>query len=62
MDKRTKSFSYGSGLVGQAANLKFLEKLKLYRSHCELPKLINIGSCGLHITQGAFNSGTEATS
>ena len=47
---------------GVATNLKFFESLKSYCSQCELPKLISIGSCGLHILYVAFRSGTETTS
>ena len=46
---------------GPATNLKFSESLKSYRSEWELPKLINIGTCGLCIIHGAFKFGTEAT-
>ena len=46
---------------GSATNLKFSESLKSYRSEWELPKLINIGTCGLYIIHGAFKFRTEAT-
>ena len=45
-----------------ATDLKFLESLKSCRCQYELPKLIKIGSCPLHIIHGVFKSGTEATS
>ena len=31
------------------------------REEDELPALINIGSCGLHVIHGAFKTGVEAT-
>lgn len=46
---------------GPATSLKFFESLKSYRSQCELPKLFNINSCGHHIINRVFRSGTEAT-
>ena len=47
---------------GSATDVKFFESLKAYSSQSDLPKLMNISSCGLHIIHGAFKSGTEAAS
>ena len=47
---------------GPTVNWKLFEALVSYRSECELPQLINIGSCGLHVINGAFRTGAEATS
>ena len=43
---------------GPAVNHKGLED---HREREELPKMINIGSCNLHIVHGAFKSGFEST-
>ena len=40
-----------------SVNLKFLEVLKKSREDIDLPKLIGIGSCSLHLAHGAFKSG-----
>lgn len=45
---------------GSATNVKFFEILKAFSSQSDLPKLMNISSCGLHLIHGAFKS--EATS
>ena len=42
--------------------LKFLEVLKKFREESDLTKLIDIGSCNLHVVHGAFKTGTESTS
>ena len=46
---------------GPAVNHKFYKGLEDHREREELPKMINIGSCNLHIVHGAFKSGFEST-
>jgi len=48
---------------GPNVNLKFLRDLKTDRSivNPEIPSLIDIGTCGLHVIHGAFRSGFEST-
>ena len=46
----------------KCVNHKYFEALENYRAECELPKLINIGSCSLHIIHGAFQTGAEKSS
>lgn len=36
---------------GPATKLKFFESLKSYRLQRQLPKLINIGSCGIYFME-----------
>ena len=47
---------------GPAINSKFFDALINYRSKCELPQLINIGSCSLHTVHGALKTVVESTS
>ena len=47
---------------GPAINSKFFDALINYRSKCELPQLINIGSCSLHTVHGALKTAVESTS
>ena len=46
---------------GPSVNLKFYDKLVKFRQECELPQLINIGICGLHVNHGALKTGIEKT-
>ena len=48
---------------GPSTNWKLLDELSEDRvnSYPELPELINVGSCGLHIIHGAFKRGAIAT-
>ena len=43
---------------GPKVNLSFHREA---REEQELPKLVDIGSCGLHIIHGAFKTGAEST-
>ena len=47
---------------GPAINWKFFDALMNYRSECELPQLINIGSCSLRTAHGALKTAVESTS
>ena len=47
---------------GPAVNWKFFDTLMNYRSECELPQLINIGSCSLHTIHGSLKTAVESTS
>ena len=44
-----------------SVNWKFFNSVTKKREEDELPALINIGSCGLHVIHGAFKTGVEAT-
>lgn len=46
---------------GPRTNWNVLELLNNQRSVSEVPLLIDIGSCGLHVIHGAFRTGVEAT-
>ena len=46
---------------GPSVNLKFYDRLVKFRQECELPQLINIGVCGLHLNHGALKTGIEKT-
>ena len=46
---------------GPNTNWKVYENLKSHRTEKELPQIINVGSCGLHIVHGAFQTGVKAT-
>lgn len=50
------------GLASHLWELLYSKIKTANSSQCELPKLTNIGSCGLHIFHGAFKSGDKATS
>ena len=46
---------------GPSVNWKFFSSVTKKREEDELPALINIGSCGLHVIHGAFKTGVKAT-
>ena len=46
---------------GPNTNWKDFELLFSYRNENELSNLLNLGSCGLHIVHGAFQTGIKAT-
>ena len=48
---------------GPHVNWKFLEELIEDRKHADpnIPCLINVGSCSLHVVHGAFTTGARAT-
>ena len=46
---------------GPNFNWKFLELSAESRVEAEIPSLINIGSCGMHVMHGAFKTGTKAS-
>ena len=46
---------------GPNVNWKFLELLVESRIEAEIPSLINIGSCGIHVIHGAFKTGAKAS-
>ena len=47
---------------GPNVNWKMYDKLVEERGENEqLPELINVGSCGLHVVHGAFRSGAKKT-
>lgn len=46
---------------GPNTNWKVLECLKTYRAENELPQVLEVGSCGLHVVHGAFKTGVKAT-
>ena len=46
---------------GPSVHWKFFNSFTKKREEDELPALINIGSCGLHVIHGAFKTGVEAT-
>ena len=46
---------------GPSIKWKFFNSVTKKREEDELPALINIGSCGLHVIHGAFKTGVEAT-
>ena len=46
---------------GPNTNWCVLDKLKLHREKNEVPQLMDIGSCGLHVVHGAFETGVKAT-
>ena len=46
---------------GPSVNWEFFNSVSRKREEDELPALINIGSCGLHVVHGAFKTGVEAT-
>ena len=49
------------GMDGPTTNWSFMKKLNAAREKDELPGLIDIGSCNLHIIHGAFKIGAEST-
>ena len=46
-------------LDGPNTNWKVLELINSQCSDLEIPTLIDIGSCGLHVIHGAFRTGVE---
>ena len=56
----TKSLSMLS-LDGPNTNWSVHKKLKNIRSREKVPQLFEVGSCGLHVIHGAFQSGVKAT-
>ena len=46
---------------GLSVNLKFLENIRKEREEAKLCKLIDIGSCDLHVVHGSFKSACEKT-
>ena len=48
---------------GPRTNWKFFDNLKtqLAKQDPDLPQLLNVGSCGLHVVHGAFQSGERST-
>ena len=46
---------------GPSVNWKFFNTVTKKREEDELPALINIGSCSLHVIHGTFKTGVEAT-
>ena len=45
---------------GPSMNWLLLNLLKKQREQQEIPKLLNIGSCNLHVKNGAFKSGFQS--
>ena len=46
---------------GLSVNLKFLQQLVKHREELETEeKMIDIGTCGLHVVHGAFKCGIES--
>ena len=45
---------------GPSVNWLLLNLLEKQREQQELPKLLNIGSCNLHVIHGAFKSGFQS--
>ena len=46
---------------GQNTNWSVFEKLNAHREKNELPQILEIGSCGLRVIHGAFQTGVKAT-
>ena len=46
---------------GPNTNWEVLNKVKDHRNKNDLPQIMDVGSCGLHVVHGAFNSGVKAT-
>ena len=47
---------------GPSVNWNVLSEIKKEREEAGLSKLVNIGSCNLHVVPGALKSATESTS
>ena len=45
---------------GPSVNVKFLKVVSDNRAQAELPQVIDIGTCPLHVLHGAFQTGAEA--
>ena len=46
---------------GRNTNWSVFEKLNAHREKNELPQILEIGSCNLHVIHGAFQTGVKAT-
>ena len=46
---------------GLSVNIKFYTELVEMRDKVQLPSLIDIGICSLHVIHGAFKTGIEST-
>ena len=46
---------------GPKVNLAFLKNLQELRAEEEHPRLIDIGTCGLHVVHGSFQLGEKAS-
>ena len=60
LDSLKKSSTIQVLMDGPSTNWAFLDLLTSDREAEELPKLVNIGSCGLHIVHGTFKTGFES--
>ena len=62
LDKLNPANLIQISIDGPLTNWKLLEELVKDRaiSDPEIPQLINVGSCGLHIVHGAFKTGATA--
>ena len=45
---------------GPSTNWKVYENLKYHRTEKEFPQIVDVGSCGLHVVHGAFQTGMKA--
>ena len=45
---------------GPSVNWKFCGNVTIDREQSKLLRLVNMGSCGLHVFHGAFKTGVEA--
>ena len=61
MEELDQSKMCQKSMDGPSANWEFFNSVTKKREEDELPALINIGSCGLHVIHGAFKTGVEAT-
>ena len=48
-------------MEGPNTNWSIHKKLKIIWSHEEVPQLFEVGSCGRHVVNGAFQSGVKTT-
>ena len=49
------------GHDGPSTNFLVLEEMQSHREENELPALARVGSCGLHVKHGAFETGFKKT-
>ena len=61
MEELDQSKMCQKSMDGPSANWEFFNSVTKKREEDELPALINIVSCGLHVIYGAFKTGVEAT-
>ena len=63
LDKLNPAGLIQISMDGPNTNWKLLDELIKDRtiSDPEIPQLINVGSCGLHVVHGAFKAGANAT-